>query len=194
MDPLRVAIVSPPWYAVPPEGYGGIELLIYLLAQELSKRGHEVTVIGGQGRAEDFELISLAPGSWAEKLGTRDQEPLNCAYLIEAHDIVRRRAFDVVHENNYTGMTIAACMLSCPEREEVRNRTLSNLRHVGWIDHVLVEVDQTTFARRQERSPGRTGTLRGFAQGSSRSSASTNTRKRSPSSSGFGSSTRVRGA
>jgi glycosyltransferase involved in cell wall biosynthesis len=115
MDPLRVAIVSPPWYSVPPEGYGGIELLIYLLAQELHKRGHQVTVIGGQGQGTDFELISLAPSSWEEKLGTRDQEPLNCAYLVEAHDILRRRAFDVVHENNYTGMTIAACMgLSTP--------------------------------------------------------------------------------
>jgi glycosyltransferase involved in cell wall biosynthesis len=110
MDPLRVAIVAPPWYSVPPDGYGGIELLIYLLAQELPKRGHHVTVIGGQGRGGDFELISLAPSSWEEKLGTRDQEPLNCAYLIEAHDLIRRRAFDVIHENNYTGMTIAACM------------------------------------------------------------------------------------
>jgi glycosyltransferase involved in cell wall biosynthesis len=110
MDPLRVAIVAPPWYSVPPDGYGGIELLIYLLARELPKRGHHVTVIGGQGRGGEFELISLAPSSWEEKLGTRDQEPLNCAYLVEAHDLVRRRAFDVVHENNYTGMTIAACM------------------------------------------------------------------------------------
>ena len=110
MDDLRVAIVSPPWYAIPPEGYGGIELLIYLLAQELHKRGHHVTVIGGQGRGGDFELVSLAPSSWEEKLGTRDQEPLNSAYLVQAHDLVRRRAFDVVHENNYTGMTVAACM------------------------------------------------------------------------------------
>ena len=48
-------------------------------------------------------------------------------------------------------MSIAARMLSCPEREEVRNQTLSKLRHAGWIDDVLVEVDHTTFARRQER-------------------------------------------
>jgi glycosyltransferase involved in cell wall biosynthesis len=110
MGPLRIALVAPPWYQVPPEGYGGIELMIYLLAQELYQRGHQVTVLGSQGSRGDFELVPLAPGSWAEKLGTRDYEPLNCAYLLEAHDIVRRRAFDVVHEHNYTGMTMAACM------------------------------------------------------------------------------------
>jgi glycosyltransferase involved in cell wall biosynthesis len=110
MDPLRVAVVAPPWYSIPPEGYGGIELLIYLLAQELHERGHHVTVIGSQGSRGDFEVISLAPSSWEEKLGTRDQEPLNLAYLLEAHDLVRRRPFDIVHEHNYTGMTIAASM------------------------------------------------------------------------------------
>jgi glycosyltransferase involved in cell wall biosynthesis len=110
MDSLRIAIVSPPWYPVPPEGYGGIELVIYLLAQELQGRGHEVTVIGSQGSHGDFELLPLAPSSWEERLGTRDQEPLNCAYQLEAHDVVRRRAFDVVHEHNYTAITVAASM------------------------------------------------------------------------------------
>jgi hypothetical protein len=92
MDALRIAIVSPPWYPVPPEGYGGIELLIYLLAQELHERGHQVTVIGSQGSHGDFELLALAPSSWGERLGTRDQEPLNGAYQLEAHDVIRRRA------------------------------------------------------------------------------------------------------
>jgi glycosyltransferase involved in cell wall biosynthesis len=110
MDRLRVAIVSPPWYSIPPDGYGGIELIIYLLAQQLHERGHSVTVIGAQGSRGDFELVALAPASWEERLGTRDQEPLNCAYLLQAHDLVRRRAFDVIHENNYTGMTVAASM------------------------------------------------------------------------------------
>jgi glycosyltransferase involved in cell wall biosynthesis len=110
MEPLRIAHVAPPWYPVPPEGYGGIEVMIYLLAQELQHRGHHVTVIGSQGSQGDFETVALAPTSWREKLGTRDQEPLAFAYLLEAHDLVRRRAFDVVHEHTYAAMTIAAAM------------------------------------------------------------------------------------
>ena len=48
-------------------------------------------------------------------------------------------------------INIAACMLSCPEREETRNQTLANLRSVGWAEDVILEIDGTTFARRQER-------------------------------------------
>jgi glycosyltransferase involved in cell wall biosynthesis len=110
MGKLRIAFVAPPWYPVPPNGYGGIEVLIYLLAQELQHRGHEVTVIGSQGSRGDFEVVALAPASWRERLGSRDQEPLALAYILEAHELVRRRAFDIVHENTYGAMTVAAAM------------------------------------------------------------------------------------
>jgi glycosyltransferase involved in cell wall biosynthesis len=42
---LRVAIVAPPWYEVPPDGYGGIERLCYDLTEALVDRGHDVTLI-----------------------------------------------------------------------------------------------------------------------------------------------------
>ena len=48
-------------------------------------------------------------------------------------------------------MNIAACMLSCPERNEIRNQTLSNLRRAGWSEDVVLEIDESTFTRRQER-------------------------------------------
>jgi len=39
-ESLRIALVAPPWYSVPPLGYGGIELVVYLLAEELGRMGH----------------------------------------------------------------------------------------------------------------------------------------------------------
>ena len=42
--PLRIAILSPPWFPVPPTGYGGIEWIVSLLADGLSDQGHEVTI------------------------------------------------------------------------------------------------------------------------------------------------------
>src|SRR5947209_6674723 len=30
-DALRIAIVAPPWYPLPPSGYGGTELVVHLL-------------------------------------------------------------------------------------------------------------------------------------------------------------------
>src|SRR4029077_8984301 len=92
-------IVSP-WYPVPPGGYGGIELMAYNLARELQLRGHQVTVIGQQGSKGPFEVAAVAPESWSEQLGTRDHQSRESLFLYRAYRLVRRRAFDVVHDHS----------------------------------------------------------------------------------------------
>src|SRR5688500_20359089 len=42
--PLRIAQLSPLWTRVPPSTYGGVELLLKLLVDELVARGHDVTL------------------------------------------------------------------------------------------------------------------------------------------------------
>ena len=49
------------------------------------------------------------------------------------------------------GIRIDAYILSCPAREVMREQTIANLRATDWGDEPQVEIDQTTFARRQER-------------------------------------------
>src|SRR5258708_6612893 len=101
-------IVSP-WYPVPPVGYGGIELMAYQLARELQQRGHEVSVIGQQGSKGPFETIAIAPESWSSQLGTRAQVPRESLFLYRAYELVRRRAFDVVHDHSgIPGILLAA--------------------------------------------------------------------------------------
>src|SRR5262249_9730740 len=41
---LRVAILAPVWFQVPPPGYGGIEWIVALLADGLAEVGHDVTL------------------------------------------------------------------------------------------------------------------------------------------------------
>jgi len=101
-------IVSP-WFPVPPSGYGGIELMAYHLACELQGRGHEVSVIGQQGSKGRFETVAIAPDSWSGQLGTRDHVPRESLFLYRAYDLVRRRAFDVVHDHSgLTGILLAS--------------------------------------------------------------------------------------
>jgi glycosyltransferase involved in cell wall biosynthesis len=109
VEPRRIAIIVSPWYPVPPGGYGGIELMAYNLARELTHRGHKVTLLGRQGSRGAFEAIALAPESWSQQLGTRDQEARQDLFLYRAYETVRRRAFDVIHDNSgLTGILIAA--------------------------------------------------------------------------------------
>ncbi|TMC08410.1 MAG: glycosyltransferase family 4 protein [Chloroflexi bacterium] len=108
---LRVALLAPPWLPVPPGGYGGIELVVYLLARELHARGHEVTIFARQGSSAELDVVALAPGSWKEHLGSRDERARECLHVYRAYEVVRRRAFDVVHDHTgFTGMTVGAAL------------------------------------------------------------------------------------
>ena len=55
---LRIGLVAPPWFAVPPARYGGIEAVVALLADGLADRGHEVTLFASGGSATRARLVS----------------------------------------------------------------------------------------------------------------------------------------
>jgi glycosyltransferase involved in cell wall biosynthesis len=100
VESLRIALIVSPWYPVPPSGYGGIELMAYYLARELSRRGHVVTVIGREGSQGPFESLALAPESWTGQLGTRQEVPRESLFLYRAYEVVRERTFDIVHDHS----------------------------------------------------------------------------------------------
>jgi len=83
--------------------------MAFNLARELQTRGHEVAVIGQQGSKGPFETIAVAPESWTPQLGTRDQQARECLFLDRAYHVVRRRAFDVIHDHSgLSGILLAA--------------------------------------------------------------------------------------
>jgi glycosyltransferase involved in cell wall biosynthesis len=130
-------IVSP-WYPVPPKGYGGIELMAYQLARELQLRGHEVSVIGQQGSKGPFETIAIAPESWSSQLGTRDHVPRENLFLYRAYELVRRRAFDVVHDHSgLTGILLgASTRLQTPVVATIHgDLTEAEGEYLGAVDH-----------------------------------------------------------
>jgi glycosyltransferase involved in cell wall biosynthesis len=114
--PLRVALIAPPWLSVPPDGYGGIEQVVYLLATQLQARGHDVTVFGRQGSTGELDVVPLAPQSWSDHLGSRNQLARECLHLFRAYEIIRRRPYDVVHDHTgFNGTLLGACLgLSAP--------------------------------------------------------------------------------
>jgi glycosyltransferase involved in cell wall biosynthesis len=63
---VRIAQLCPPWLAVPPKGYGGIEWVVALLADGLADAGHEVTLFAtgdSETRARLDYVFEQAPGS-----------------------------------------------------------------------------------------------------------------------------------
>src|ERR671933_1912149 len=58
---MRIAQVAPLWERVPPPAYGGTELVVALLTDELVRRGHEVTLFASGDSISLAKLESVHP-------------------------------------------------------------------------------------------------------------------------------------
>ncbi|HAZ43286.1 MAG TPA: glycosyl transferase [Cyanobacteria bacterium UBA11369] len=58
---MRIAQIAPLWERVPPPAYGGIELVVSLLTDELVRRGHEVTLFASGDSITLANLESVHP-------------------------------------------------------------------------------------------------------------------------------------
>jgi glycosyltransferase involved in cell wall biosynthesis len=56
---MKVAQIAPPWFAVPPVRYGGIEWVVALLADGLADHGHDVTLYASGGSITKAELVTV---------------------------------------------------------------------------------------------------------------------------------------
>ncbi len=70
---MRIAQVAPLWEQVPPPAYGGVELVVSLLTEELVRRGHEVTLFAS-GDSSSFAKIESVH-SQALRLDPTVKEP-----------------------------------------------------------------------------------------------------------------------
>ncbi len=99
---MRIAIIATPWYPVPPCGYGGIELVAYLQARELTARGHQVTVFGHSDSLTEggFDVVPLAGPEWEEDLHTPARTARLRQFMVRVLGSLERRRFDVIQDHS----------------------------------------------------------------------------------------------
>lgn len=102
-------MVAPPWYAVPPDGYGGIEIEVHLLTRELRRLGHHVTLFGREGSTGADRVVALAPEAWSGEMGTWVHRQ---TYLHRVHRSLETGQFDLVHDHNGPTGTLVASLLA----------------------------------------------------------------------------------
>ena len=103
-DQLQIALVAPPFYEIPPSGYGGIESVVALLADGLVDRGHEVTLIAAGDRGtKAMTLSTFADPQWP-RLGRAEPELLHAARVA---GLLADLAPDVVHDHSAMGPAFA---------------------------------------------------------------------------------------
>jgi glycosyltransferase involved in cell wall biosynthesis len=102
--PLRIAIVAPPWFEIPPTGYGGIEVLCADLVDALVARGHDVLLVGAGGHGTRGKFAATGPTADACRLGQGLPEVLHTA---AAAQIIDDADVDVVHDHTCAGPLLA---------------------------------------------------------------------------------------
>jgi glycosyltransferase involved in cell wall biosynthesis len=92
---MRVAVLSPVWFPVPPPGYGGIEWIVHLLTEGLVAAGADVTLFASGDSRTDARLEAVYDEAPSEWIGHTFWELRHTVACLE-----RAAEFDVVHDHS----------------------------------------------------------------------------------------------
>ncbi len=122
-------ILMPTWDYYP-HRWGGTELYIHKLAQELTRRGHEITIVAAVPKNATEHLVGRIHGAWYEHEGetvfgvhlTRQsrEETYRCrADDLDSfwHEWLNHRAFDIVHVHGVSIVASLSLLDACKRRK-----------------------------------------------------------------------------
>lgn len=104
---MRIAQIAPLLVRVPPIGYGGIELVVSPLTDELVRRGHEVTLFA----TGDSETLAKLESVYPQGLyGDSTVTDRNAYLTLQLHKVYERAdEFDIIHSHvEYPGFSFAS--------------------------------------------------------------------------------------
>ncbi len=97
---LRVAMIAPPWFPIPPNGYGGIEAMVHWLVEGLVARGHDVTLIGAGVPQTSARFLQTYEEPPVARMGTPFPE---IVHALQAEEHLEELEVDVVHDHSMGG-------------------------------------------------------------------------------------------
>ncbi len=94
---MRIAQIAPLWERVPPTTYGGTELVVGLLTEELVRRGHEVTLFASGDSITKATLESVHPKALRLDKSIKEAAIYEMLQLTRVYE--RAKDFDIIHSH-----------------------------------------------------------------------------------------------
>jgi glycosyltransferase involved in cell wall biosynthesis len=94
---MKIAQVAPLWERVPPPAYGGIELVVGLLTDELVARGHDVTLFASGDSITSAKLESVHPQALRLDANIKEYGIYEMLQLAQVYE--RAGEFDLIHSH-----------------------------------------------------------------------------------------------
>jgi glycosyltransferase involved in cell wall biosynthesis len=101
---MKIAQVAPLWETVPPPAYGGIELVVSRLTDELVRRGHEVTLFASGDSQTLARLEAVYPRAIRLEQNIKDYSVYEMLVLSKVYE--QAADFDLIH--SHIGMAALA--------------------------------------------------------------------------------------
>lgn len=96
---MRIAQVAPMYESVPPQRYGGTERVVSYLTEELTRRGHDVTLFASGDSRTSAKLTPTTDRALRARFSLRElQELSNPLHLAMLSEVFQRAGeFDIMH-------------------------------------------------------------------------------------------------
>jgi len=134
---VKIAVIAPVWLPVPPIGYGGTERVVALEVDELSARGHDVTLFASGDSTANANLRSAfdtAPDM--SLMGDVWFDAIHAAFAG-----IDTESFDVVHAHNGPiGAALAAANHRTPTAHTLHGPWTENARRFYRLVHERVHL------------------------------------------------------
>ncbi|HEY6058855.1 MAG TPA: glycosyltransferase family 4 protein, partial [Candidatus Limnocylindrales bacterium] len=108
---MRIAELAPIYERVPPAAYGGTELIVHLLTEELVRRGHDVTLFATGDSRTSARLVSVTASAMRYGVAGPVDHPehVQLANVQACYRAAEAGTFDLVHNHaGVEGMVLAA--------------------------------------------------------------------------------------
>jgi glycosyltransferase involved in cell wall biosynthesis len=157
---MRIAQLAPTYERVPPRTYGGTELVVNMITEELVRRGHDVTLFatGDSETTARLRSVTASPARYGEFTdGLGHAEYLQLANAQACFHAERRGDFDVVHNHaGIEGMVLAETSAT-PVVSTMHNAYVPQTQSIWdlypWFHHALSASSAPTFPGRGALPP-----------------------------------------
>jgi glycosyltransferase involved in cell wall biosynthesis len=142
---MKIAQISPPFLRTPPERYGGTELIVSQLTEQLVKRGHEITLYATGDSITKAKLRWTYPTGLGFGHGDPSSELNHVASVYEHAD-----EFDIIHNHSGAVGLLLSRFVRTPVLTTFHNDYLKGPSHyLGKVGH-LIAISQNQRERLSE--------------------------------------------
>ena len=106
---MKIAVIAPCWFPVPPTGYGGVEWVVSLLADGLVDGGHDVTLFASGDSHTKAKLAAVHPVAPSEWIGRSFWELRHILHCYERAD-----DFDVINDHSGPVAAVLGAAIDTP--------------------------------------------------------------------------------